>query len=81
MIKLHLHKILEEKGKSMYWIAKESGVRPNTISQWVNDPIVEDDDKKVKQISIDTLEKLCSTLDCSISDLIEYVPNKKEDEL
>lgn len=72
MIKFKLHTILEEKGQTMYWLSKETGIRPNTISQWVNDSSA-DAEKKVKQISVDTLEKMCAALECNVSDLIEYV--------
>ncbi len=51
----------------MYWLSKESGVRPNTISQWASE------DKIVKSINTETLDSICKTLKCDISDIIEYV--------
>ncbi|MGO4887047.1 helix-turn-helix domain-containing protein [Anaerobacillus sp. MEB173] len=69
MIKFKLNELLESKGKTMYWLSKESGVRPNTISQWVNGD--------VNSITVDTLDKLCIALECDISDLIEH--NKPEE--
>jgi len=30
-----------------------------------------------KQITYEVLEKLCKTLDCTVSDIIEYIPEDK----
>ena len=72
MIKFKLKELLDQKEKTMYWLSKETGIRPNTISQWVNNEELEED-KKVKSISIDTLDRLCKTLDCKVQELIEYI--------
>ena len=72
MVKFKLVELLELKGKTMYWLSKESGVRPNTISQWVNG--------EVNSITVDTLDKLCVALDCKIEDLIEHVKTTKKHE-
>lgn len=77
MIKFKLTEVLEKQGKSMYWLSKESGVRPNTISQWVNNDDLPNEDK-VKSISVDTLIKICRTLNCQISDLFEVVHKDSE---
>lgn len=66
MIKFKLAEILEKQEKTMYWLSKESGVRPNTISQWVNN-------EDVKSISVETLNKICKTLKCNIADIVDYV--------
>lgn len=66
MIKFKLAEILEKQEKTMYWLSKESGVRPNTISQWVNN-------EDVKSISVDTLNKICKALKCNIADIVDYV--------
>lgn len=72
MIKFKLDELLEGQGKSMYWLSKNSGVRPNTISQWVNNEHLSEEEK-VKNISADTLDKICDALGCKIEDLIEHV--------
>ncbi len=72
MIKFKLAEVLENKGKTMYWLSRETGVRPNTISQWVNNDQLEEG-KKVKSISVDTLESVCNALECKIEDVIELV--------
>ena len=75
MIKFKLEEVLEKQGKTMYWLSKESGVRPNTISQWINNDHLEND-KKVKSISIETLDSILNVLDCEIEDVITHI--KKE---
>lgn len=64
VIKFKLGELLEEKGKSMYWLHKETGVRANSVSDWVNG--------EVKKIPVDVLDKFCIVLDCGIEDLIEF---------
>ncbi|TCN25510.1 helix-turn-helix domain-containing protein [Mesobacillus foraminis] len=72
MIRFKLKERLEQENKTMYWLSKESGIRPNTISQWVNNEELEID-KKIKSINVDTLDSICETLNCDISDIIEHV--------
>ncbi|MGG2091219.1 helix-turn-helix transcriptional regulator [Bacillus sp. S13(2024)] len=74
MIKFKLAEMLENRGKTMYWLSKETGVRPNTISQWVNNEQL-DEDKKVKSISVEVLDKFCIALNCKIEDLLTVVKN------
>ncbi|MGG3925698.1 helix-turn-helix transcriptional regulator [Metabacillus fastidiosus] len=76
MIKFKLEDLLNKKGMTMYSLAKATGVRPNTISQWFNNESLEDD-KKVKSISVETLDKICTILECEIEDIIQFIPNKK----
>jgi putative transcriptional regulator len=78
LIKFKLAKELERQNKTMYWLSKESGVRPNTISQWVNNDNLPKE-KQIKSINVDTLNTLCETLDCKLEDIIEFVNNKKDD--
>lgn len=35
--------------------------------------------RRSTKITFEVLDKLCNYLDCSISDIIEYVPDEKED--
>ncbi len=72
MIRIKLKQLLEEKDKTMYWLSKQTGIRPNTISQWVNNEELSED-KKVKSISLEALDKICTALDCRVEDIIEHV--------
>ena len=75
MIKFTLDEVLKDKGMTMYALSKRSGVRPNTISQWVTDHGVD-----VKSITIDTLVRICLALDCQPGDLLKFVNEGKSPE-
>lgn len=66
MIKNNLSRILGEKRLTRAWLARETGIRPSTISDLYND--------FSERISFEQLERICEVLDCNVSDLFEYVP-------
>ena len=68
-IKVHLGKLLGERKLRAADVARETGINKNTLSALYNE--------KISGIRFDTLEKLCKYLNCSISDLIEYLPKRK----
>lgn len=70
MIKIHLSRILGEKRMSQAKLARQTGIRPSTISDIYNE--------MTERLNIDYLDRICEYLDCSITDLIEYVPNKQK---
>lgn len=82
MIRFTLEEMLKKREMSMYALSKSSGIRPNTIGQWATNDGVD-----VKSITIETLDRVCSVLDCQPGDLIKYIPQgakestepKKED--
>lgn len=64
MIKLRLKEFLEEKGVSIYRLAKETGVAFQALQKIR--------DQEVTNIKFDTLDKICFVLECTPSDLITY---------
>jgi len=67
-IKVHLSKLLGERKLRASEVARKTGINKNTLSSLYNESI--------SGIRFDTLEKLCKFLNCSIGDLIEYIPKK-----
>ena len=67
MIMFRLDGLLEKRGWTAYRLAKESGIHPSVLSKYVNN--------QVREVSLDTLNKLCEALSCRAGDLIEYVPD------
>lgn len=65
MIIFKLDKILNEKGKTKYWLSKETGTDNNTLAKIYNN--------ESKQIKLETLDKICKSLECDISDILEIV--------
>nr|WP_243108174.1 helix-turn-helix transcriptional regulator [Clostridium sp. JN-9] len=68
MIKIHLSRLLGEKRWTQADLARKTNIRPNTISELYNE--------LVDRVSLEQLDKICEVLECDISDLLEYIPNK-----
>lgn len=67
MIKNHLSRILGERRWTQAKLARETGIRPTTINHLYHE--------FSDRVSFDQLDLICEALDCSIADLLEYVPN------
>lgn len=63
MLSLQINKILQQKGKTPYWLGKQTGISQNNIGKICNG--------ETSTIRFDTIAKICKTLDCSINDLFE----------
>jgi putative transcriptional regulator len=63
VIKIKLKDLLKERGKTLYSIAKETGISYNTLHK-----IGKND---VQSMSFDVLEKICKSLNCKPNDLLE----------
>ncbi len=68
MIKIHLSRILGEKRITQAELSRQTGIRPSTISEIYNEI--------TERLNIEHLDRICEYLDCSITDLIEYIPNE-----
>ena len=63
MIRLTLQDALDKKGKSIYWLAKMTGLRYATLHRLAK--------KEVEKVDLKVLEKICRALDCEPGDLLE----------
>lgn len=61
MLSLRINEILEQQGKTPYWLGKQTGISQNNIGKICNG--------ETSTIRFDTLSKICIALDCSINDL------------
>lgn len=68
MIKIHLSKLMGEQRMNIQELSDKTGLHRNGLSKLYNE--------KTGSISFETLEKVCTALNCDISDLLEI---KKED--
>lgn len=68
MVRIHLSKLLGERRMSQRELADLTGIRPNTINEWYHEIVV--------SLRVEHIDRICEVLGCSISDLIEVVPNK-----
>ena len=69
MIEIHIGGLLENRSKSFYWLAKETGISHTTLWRL----------KKGKALGInfETLEKICHTLECQPGDMLSHVGANK----
>lgn len=58
-----LQATLKDRGKSQYWLAKQTGIAISTISNMCNG--------KTSRIDFSVLQKICDALDCEVYDIIE----------
>jgi putative transcriptional regulator len=61
MYKLNLKNLLDAKGKTQYWLAKQTGISANNVSKIYNGETV--------NIRLDTINKLCEALECTPCEL------------
>ena len=67
-----LRRILKERGISSYYLRNKGGrdnLDSKTIQRLMND----------ESVSTNTLNALCSILNCEISEIIEFIPDTWED--
>ena len=68
MIKSLLSKKLGELRIIRTELSRATGIRLNTISALYNDVL--------DRVSMDQLDKICEALDCDLSEILVWVPNK-----
>lgn len=69
MIELRVAELLKERGRSQYWLAKETGLTSVTISKLVKGT--------TDSIGLRTLDKICMALDCKPGDVFAYSNREK----
>jgi len=68
MIKIELEKLL--KGRSLYWLSQETGIRWATISAMARG--------KLRRIDLEALNAICEALECEPGDLLVLVETRKK---
>ncbi len=63
MIEVRINQLLDQQGRTFYWLAKETGISHTTLWRL----------KKAKAygITLDTLEKICNALNCQPGDILK----------
>lgn len=65
MVKLNVLRLLEERGKTKYWLYKQLGMSYQNFSRMVNN--------QTASIRYDNIEALCNIFDCSPNELFSFV--------
>ena len=68
-IKINLAKLIEERGISKNKLSHRAEMQRTQINHYCNNTI--------SRLDIDVLARLCTVLECEISDLLEFVPPQK----
>lgn len=68
MIHNHLPRLLWERHWSQARLSRETGIRPNTVGHLCNG--------YADGITFEQMDRICEALNCDLSDLLEYEPNK-----
>ena len=63
MIKLDVLRILEEQGKTKYWLYRQLGMSYQNFSKMVNN--------QTKSIRYENIETMCLLLNCTPNDLLK----------
>lgn len=69
MVKNHLSRILGERRWSQAKLARVTGIRPTTINELYHEIAA--------RANFDHLDKICEALNCTMADLLEYIPNQQ----
>ena len=68
MLRLRIENLLEERGKTFYWLAKITGIGHTSLWRLRHE--------EAKGISFDFLERICHALECQPGDLLVLVDDK-----
>jgi putative transcriptional regulator len=68
-MKCNLKRLLFDRDMSQMDLHRKTGIRYETINWYFHGLI--------KRMNVHDIEKICDVLGCSLSDLIEYAPNKR----
>lgn len=64
MVRLNVQALLEERGKTRYWLYKQLGMSYQNFKNMI--------DNKTQSIRYDRIETLCLLLDCTPNELFEF---------
>jgi putative transcriptional regulator len=69
VIEVRVDELLEDRGRTFYWLAKETGISHSTLWRL----------KKGKSVGINfaTLERICQMLTCQPGDVLRLANEKK----
>ena len=65
MIRINLSEMLGKRKMTRKKLSELTGIRANTICDLYNE--------KVKKLDIESLNRICTVLDCEVSDLLTFV--------
>jgi putative transcriptional regulator len=70
MIEVRLRQLLVERGRTRYWLAKESGIDYTTLTRIENA-------EQSNRIELRVLDGICSALECQPGDILVWMDDSK----
>jgi putative transcriptional regulator len=73
MVRLNILELLQQRGKTKYWLYKQLGMSYQNVNKMVNN--------ETQSIKLERIETICMLLDCTPNDLFQIdweQPNSKE---
>jgi putative transcriptional regulator len=70
VIQIRLLELLKARGKTKYWLAKQTNMTPQTVLKLCRG--------ETTRIELATLDLICRALGCEAGDVIVHVPNDKK---
>lgn len=71
MIRFNIMPLLEAKGRTRYWLAKQTGMSHQNVTNIIKN--------KNRAVYLETIEILCQVLDCTPNDLFTIDFDQPED--
>lgn len=68
-MKFKLAEIRQKRGLTQYGLAKLMGMTPQGLTHL---------EEKTKKLDLGILDRLCTVLECEISDLLQRIPDQQE---
>jgi len=69
-VKIKLDELIENAGISKSKLSHRAEMQRTQINNYCNN--------KITRLDIDVLARICTAFNCTISDLLEFVPHEKE---
>lgn len=70
MVRIKLSDLLGKHKMTQKALAETANIRPATVSKMYYE--------EIKRIDVKHINNICKTFNCEISELLEYVPDKKK---
>jgi putative transcriptional regulator len=70
MIEVRLKQVLEARGRTRYWLEKETGIHFNTLARI-------EQAGHTNRIELRVLDEICRALECQPGDLLIFVAEEK----
>ena len=69
MIRIHLSTLLGERRWTQADLARKTGIRPTTINEIYHEI--------VERVNLEHLDLICEALECTLTEIMSYVPNQE----